>query len=135
MAGIFQFKRSSVSGRIPDAANVQVGEPVVNLADQILFTKDGSGTIKVIGAGTTSNIAEGTNLYFTNARARASISVIGSATYDSDTGIINVSSSVFPTGDYGDLSPTLDAFGVSTAAEFDCNAPGAIVEKDLEILA
>ena len=68
MAGIFQLKRSSVSGRIPDAANVEVGEPVVNLADQILFTKDGTGTIIVIGAGTTSNIAEGTNLYYTNAR-------------------------------------------------------------------
>lgn len=69
MASIVQLKRSSVSGRVPDAANVEVGEPVVNLADQILYTKDGSGTIKVIGAGTTSNIAEGSNLYFTNTRA------------------------------------------------------------------
>lgn len=74
MANIVQLKRSSVSGRIPDAANVQVGEPVVNLADQVLYTKDGSGAIKVIGAGTTSNIAEGTNLYFTTTRARDSFS-------------------------------------------------------------
>lgn len=73
MAGIFQLKRSSVSGRVPDAANVEVGEPVVNLADQIIYTKDGSGTVKVIGAGTTSNIAEGTNLYFTNARVVAAL--------------------------------------------------------------
>lgn len=135
MAGIFQFKRSSVSGRIPDAANVQVGEPVVNLADQILFTKDGSGSIKVIGAGTTSYVAEGTNLYFSNARARASISVTGTATYDPLTGVINVSTSVFPTGDYGDLTQLLDAFGVSTAVEYDCNASGSIVDVDLEILA
>ena len=69
MANIVQLKRSSVPGRVPDAANVEVGEPVVNLFDQIIFTKDGSGTIKVIGAGTTSNVTEGTNLYFTNARA------------------------------------------------------------------
>jgi predicted secreted protein len=68
MASVVQLKRSSVSGRIPDAANIEVGEPVVNLADQILFTKDGSGTVKIIGAGTTSNISEGTNQYFTNAR-------------------------------------------------------------------
>jgi hypothetical protein len=68
MASVVQLKRSSVSGRIPDAANVEVGEPVINLADQIIFTKDGSGTVKVIGAGTTSNITEGTNQYFTNAR-------------------------------------------------------------------
>jgi hypothetical protein len=68
MASVVQLKRSSVSGRIPDAANVEVGEPVINLADQIIFTKDGSGTVKVIGAGTTSNISEGTNQYFTNAR-------------------------------------------------------------------
>lgn len=73
MAGIIQLKRSSVSGRVPDAANVEVGEPVVNLADQILFTKDGSGTVKVIGAGVTSNIAEGTNLYFTNARVVSAV--------------------------------------------------------------
>lgn len=135
MAGIFQFKRSSVSGRIPDAANVLVGEPVVNLADQILFTKDGSGTIKVIGAGITSNIAEGTNLYFSNARARAAISVAGSATYDPDTGVINVSSSIFPTGDYGDLTQLIDAFGVSTAVDYDCHAPGSIIDVDLEVLA
>lgn len=73
MANIVQLKRSSVSGRAPDAANVEVGEPVINLADQIIYTKDGSGTVKVIGAGTTSNIAEGTNLYFTNARVVAAL--------------------------------------------------------------
>ena len=66
---IVQLKRSSVSGRVPDAANVEIGEPVVNLADKILYTKTGSGEVIVIGAGTTSNVTEGTNLYFTNARA------------------------------------------------------------------
>ena len=66
---IVQLKRSSVLGKVPDSANLQVGEPVVNLADKILYTKDGSDNVIVIGSGTTSNIAEGTNLYFTNTRA------------------------------------------------------------------
>ena len=44
---------------------------------------------------TTSNIAEGTNLYYTNTRARAAISLTttgtsGAATYDSATGVLNV---------------------------------------------
>lgn len=73
MANIVQLKRSSVSGRVPDAGNVTVGEPVVNLADQIIFTKNTTGSVIVIGAGTTSNITEGTNLYFSNARVYANI--------------------------------------------------------------
>ena len=69
MANIVQLKRSSVADKIPDSANIAVGEPVVNLTDKILYTKNGSDAIIVIGAGTTSNIAEGVNLYFTNTRA------------------------------------------------------------------
>jgi len=69
MANIVQLKRSSVANKLPEAANIAVGEPVVNLTDKILYTKNGSNAIIVIGAGTTSNIAEGTNLYFTNTRA------------------------------------------------------------------
>lgn len=46
-------------------------------------------------AGTTTNIAEGTNQYFTNARARAAISLTttgstGAATYDNSTGVLNI---------------------------------------------
>ena len=46
-------------------------------------------------AGTTTNISEGTNLYFTDARARAAISLTttgtsGAATYNSTTGVLNV---------------------------------------------
>ena len=73
MANDIQLKRSSVSGRVPDAANVLVGEPVVNLADKIIFTKDGTGNVIVIGAGTTSNVVEGSNLYFSNARVYANV--------------------------------------------------------------
>lgn len=73
MPNDIQLKRSSVAGRVPDAANVLVGEPVVNLADRVLYTKNTNGNVIVIGAGTTSNITEGTNLYFSNARVYANV--------------------------------------------------------------
>lgn len=38
---------------------------------------------------TTSNVPEGTNLYFTSARARGSISVTSPLAYSSSTGIIS----------------------------------------------
>lgn len=108
MANIVQLKRSSVSGRIPDAANVSVGEPVINLADQIIFTKNGSGSVVVIGAGTTSNIAEGTNLYFTNARAVAAFTEGTGINLDanglisasiSDSYFVNFASNLIPSVD------------------------------------
>ena len=77
MANDIQLKRSSVAGRVPDAANVLVGEPVINLADKILYTKNGSGQVIVIGAGTTSNVTEGTNLYYTNARVYSNVTQLG----------------------------------------------------------
>ena len=83
----------------------------------------------------TSNVVEGNNLYYTNARSRAAISVTGQASYDSATGIINVNTNIFPSGDYGNLDSILDAFGVVAGTEFDCNSPGAIIEIDLEVLA
>jgi len=39
---------------------------------------------------TTSNVAEGTNLYFNNARARAALTITGTGTYDQANGIINI---------------------------------------------
>ena len=71
MATDIQLKRSLTPGQVPGSANVLVGEPVINLADKIIFSKDNNGNVIVIGAGTTSNVIEGSNLYFNNARARA----------------------------------------------------------------
>jgi hypothetical protein len=47
-----------------------------------------------LASKTTSNVAEGTNQYFTNTRARAAISVTGSGSYDSATGVITVTGGV-----------------------------------------
>ena len=43
---------------------------------------------------TTSNVAEGTNLYFNNARARAALTITGTGSYDQANGIINIQGGV-----------------------------------------
>jgi len=74
MPNQFQIKRSSVSGRVPDAANVAVGELAVNLADRQLFTKDGTGNIFLLGAGNTDRLIEGSaNLFYSNARVYSNV--------------------------------------------------------------
>ena len=47
---------------------------------------------------TTTTVTEGTNLYFTNARSRAAISVTGAGTYDTANGIITVTGGVTSVG-------------------------------------
>ena len=56
---------------------------------------DGTASLWKNVAGTTSNISEGTNLYYTDARARGAISLTttgnnGASTYNSTTGVLNV---------------------------------------------
>lgn len=98
MANDIQLKRSSVAGKVPDAANVLVGEPVINLTDKIIFTKDGSGSVVVIGAGTTSNVTEGNNLYYTNARVYSNVISLGYITSSSLSGYAtNTQLSVYAT--------------------------------------
>ena len=93
MANDIQLKRSSVAGRVPVAANVLVGEPVINLNDKIIFTRDTSNNIIVIGAGTTANVIENGNLYFSNARVSSAISsqTLGNATFSSVVSTGNIS--------------------------------------------
>lgn len=55
------------------------GAPVISVAG-----KTGSVTLN------TADVAESTNLYFTNARARTAISVSGAGSYNSTTGVITV---------------------------------------------
>jgi hypothetical protein len=74
----------------------------------------------------TNNLTEGTNLYFTNARARAAISGTGDIGYDSSTGVISVTSPVTLTNtvtltNKTLTSPTLTtpALGVATATSIN----------------
>lgn len=56
------------------------------IANQSVTSVNGlSGVVTL----TTTNVAEGTNLYYTDARARAAISVSGSLSYNSTTGVIS----------------------------------------------
>jgi hypothetical protein len=98
---------------VGNASTVQYTFPTADgTANQILKT-NGSGVLTFVeddGAvdsvngqvGTvvlsTTDIAEGTNEYFTTARSRASISATSPALYDASTGVISISSSALFTG-------------------------------------
>jgi hypothetical protein len=60
----------------------------VDNTDQVTSVNGQTGTVVL----TTTNVAEGTNEYFTTARARASVSAGTGITYDSGTGVITNSS-------------------------------------------
>ena len=49
MATKIIHKKSSVAGSVPQASDLQPGELAVNLADQIIYTKDTSGNIIEMG--------------------------------------------------------------------------------------
>jgi hypothetical protein len=168
MATEIQLKRSFTSGSVPGASNVLVGEPVLNLADRLLYTKDNTGNVIVISSGfagniaslafeaanvaasytvagvagnvsniqlasgittsgllTTANISELTNLYFTNARARASISVAsgnvnGKGSYDSSTGILSINAANVTVSTSAPINPNIGDVWIQaeTATEY-----------------
>ena len=55
--------------------------------DKLFFTN--ARVDSRVGSLSTSNLSEGTNLYYTNARARAAISGTGSLSYNSTTGVMS----------------------------------------------
>ena len=69
----------------------------------------GGNWIKLIdeSSSSTTNLSEGTNLYFTNARARGAISVSGDLSYDSGTGVISF------TNDSGDIESVTAGNGLT----------------------
>jgi uncharacterized protein YukE len=56
------------------------------IANQSVTSVNGLSGVVIL---TTTNLSEGTNLYYTDARARAAISVSGSLSYNSGTGVIS----------------------------------------------
>ena len=127
MANDIQLKRSSVAGKVPVAANVLIGEPVINLFDKIIFTKDVGGNVIVIGAGTTSNVIEGSNLYFSNARVSTAISsqTLGNATFSSvvSTGNISAGNAV--------VTNALTAGTLQTAGNINANNLRVVTNSSL----
>lgn len=88
--------------RVTSGGNVQasgsvtatsfIGPVTGNITGNITgnLTGNVTGTVSSLSNHTTTNLAEGTNLYFTNARARAAISVSGALSYNSGTGVISI---------------------------------------------
>ena len=66
-----------------------------------------SGNISNFGNLTTANLSENTNLYFTTARARQSISGTGDISYDSNTGVISY------IGTPGDITDVIAGAGLT----------------------
>jgi hypothetical protein len=67
-----------------------------------------------LGTKTTTNLAEGTNLYYTDARARGAVSGGTGITYSSSTGAISVSNGVYTT-DTGTVTNAMLAGSIATS--------------------
>ena len=163
MATSIKLKKSSISGRIPSTSDLDYGELAINYADGILYFKNSSNQVGSVNArslgvdstatfsiidsayiesrvGSTSNIAEGTNLYYTSTRAdsdaKNAITISdaggdGSLSYNSTTGALTytgpsaseVRSHFSAAGDITYNSSTgqfsLDVESVYTADNFD----------------
>jgi len=86
---------TTIAGLAYAAANIDLNYSVSGVTGNVSNIQLAAG-ITSSGLLTTANIVELTNLYFTNARARTSISMAssnssGKGSYDSNTGIISVS--------------------------------------------
>lgn len=83
MANIVQIKRSSVAGKQPNVSDLQVGELALNFADGLIYSKNTTGNIVVVGASTN----------YSNVKANVTVSAsapssnqIGDVWINSDTG-------------------------------------------------
>ena len=108
---------STIAGLAFNAANSASSSSVTSVggASGVISNIQLAASITTSGLLTTANISELTNLYFTNARSRASISIAsgnvnGKGSYDSATGVISINaanvtvSSSAPTDPYvGDV--------------------------------
>jgi len=63
------------------------GSPLTNAELDSNFTNLNNGKLET--TATTSDVAEGTRLYYTDARARAAVSATGSLSYNSSTGVFS----------------------------------------------
>jgi len=80
------------------------------------WTYNGSAWKLNSTALTTTTVTEGTNQYFTNARARAAISVAGAGSYDNTTGVITITGGVTSVGGAtGAISNAQLAAGITTS--------------------
>ena len=96
---------------IPSAPTADPGTNTTQLAT----TEFVQNAIATGALGSTDDLDEGTtNLYFTTARARDSISVTGDLSYDSATGVISYNG-VTSFNDLADIPTTISGYGITDA--------------------
>jgi len=142
MANQIILKRSSTPGKVPTTAQLALGEIGINTYDGLIYIKknDGSDSVVQIGGVTsvntktgsvvlsTTDVAEGTAQYFTNARARAAISAGTGISYNSSTGAITTAQNLSTAGTPEFAGMTLTG-GISSIA--GSIVPSADVTYDL----
>jgi hypothetical protein len=101
------------------------GAPVISVAG-----KTGSVTLN------TADVAESTNLYFTNARARTAISVSGAGSYNSSTGVITINAAPVTSvaGKTGAVTLAIaDTSGLQTALDGKYSASGGTISGNVSV--
>ena len=112
MANQIILKRSSTPGKVPTTAQLALGEIGINTHDGLIYIKKDDGTPSVVQIGgvtsvntqtgavvlSTTDVAEGTAQYFTNARARSALSAGTGISYNSSTGAISTAQNLSTLG-------------------------------------
>jgi hypothetical protein len=112
MANQIILKRSSTPSKVPTTSQLALGEIAINTHDGLLYIKKDDGTPSVVQIGgvtsvngktgsavlSTSDVAEGTAQYFTNARARSALSAGTGISYNSSTGAISTAQNLSTEG-------------------------------------
>ena len=112
MANQIILKRSSTPSKVPTTAQLALGELAINTHDGKIFIKKDNGVPSVVEIGgvtsvntqtgdvvlSTSDVAEGSNQYFTTARARSALSAGTGISYNSGTGVISTTQNLSTAG-------------------------------------
>jgi hypothetical protein len=129
MANTIILKRSATPGKVPTTGQLALGEIAINTYDGLIYIKkdDGTQSIAQIGGVTsvngetgaitidTGDVAENGNQYFTQSRARASLSGTGAVSYNSSTGAITTTQNLTTAGSPAFAGLTLTG-GISSIA-------------------
>ena len=142
MANTIVLKRSSTPGKVPTTSQLALGEIGINTYDGLIYIKKDDGAVSVVQIGgvtsvntqtgsvvlSTTDVAEGTAQYFTNARARSALSAGTGISYNSSTGAISTAQNLSTAGTPEFAGMTLTG-GISSIA--GSIVPSADVTYDL----
>jgi hypothetical protein len=107
------LKRSATSGKVPTTSQLDLGEIAINTFDGKIYIKKDNGASSVVQVGgvttvagrdgavvlTSTDVSEGSNLYYTDTRARAALSVSSNGlSYNSGTGQFSASQNITTAG-------------------------------------